>query len=292
MSTHALVDKAMVMSLSIGIWEGQRLDKDASRKVTEQAGASADAARVNKHLIPKEKLEPVKTARNNIRTHFYTNTLPWRDNGDRLMTRKLFTSFIAAHEKLADEFRDAVAVFLNGDYPSVIEQASFRLGDMFKREDFPPISDLRRRFYIELDYSPVSTAGDFRVEMDQEHVDKIKAQMEAAAEQRVNGAMQDVWRRLAETVGYFAERMDDSKAIFRDSTVEKIAELIDLVPGLNVLEDPNIEMIRQQVAAKLGGIEAKDIRKDPALRAELAGEAKAIVDQMSGFMSAFGNGAA
>ena len=92
--THALTQKAMVMNLSIGIWQGYRLDKDASRKVTEDAGAMSDAARVNKHLVPKESLAAIVTAQNTIRTHFYSNTLPWRDNGDRLMTRKLFMTFI------------------------------------------------------------------------------------------------------------------------------------------------------------------------------------------------------
>lgn len=290
MSTHALTERAMVMNLSISIWQGYRIDKEASRKVTSDNGADADAARVNKHLVPKDYLAPVITAANNVRTHFYANTLPWRDNGDRLMTRKLYLGFIEAHEKLVTEFRNAVATFLDDKYPSAIAKAEFRMGDLFKRDDYPAVSELRHRFRIGLDIDAITTANDFRVQIDQEHVDKVRASMEAAAETRVHTAMQDVWRRLAETVGYFHDRMANPDAVFRDSTVNNVADLIELIPGLNVLDDPNIEAVRQMIHSKLTGVEAKDIRKSPELRTELAGEAKAIVDKMAGFMRAFGAG--
>lgn len=288
MSTHTLTERAMVMNLSISIWQGYRLDKAASAKVTADNGAAADAARVNKHLVPKEALAPVVTAANAIRTHFYENTLPWRDNGDRLMTRKLYMGFIETHERLASVFREEVEIFLTKRYPSAVEQAGFRMGELFKQDDYPAVSELRRRFAVHLDIDAITTADDFRVQIDQEQVDKVKASMESAAERRVQAAMADVWKRLAETVGYFLERMDKPDAIFRDSTIDNIAELVELIPGLNVLDDPAIEQVRQQVQARLTGVDPKDIRKNPDLRAELAGEAKQIMTQMEGFMRAFG----
>lgn len=291
-STHTLAEKAMVMNLSISLWQGYRLDKEASRKVTDANGADADAARVNKHLVPKDFLAPVVTAANSVRAHFYDNTLPWRDNGDRLMTRKLYLDFIPAHEKLVGEFEDAVALFLDEKYPQAIAKAEFRMGSLFKRDDYPTAQQLRHRFRIGLEIDAITTANDFRVALDQEHVDKVRASMEAAAEQRVNTAMQDVWKRLAETVGYFADRMANPDAVFRDSTVQNIADLIELIPGLNVLDDPAIEEIRQSVKKSLTGIDPKEIRKDPAFREELAGEAKEIVDKMAGFMKSFGAGSA
>lgn len=286
--THALVEKAMVMNLSIGIWQGYRLDKAASAKVTSDAGASSDAARVNKHLIPKEALAPIVTAQNAIRTHFYENTLPWRDNGDRLITRVLYTKFIEEHEALKSAFQDEVEKFLAGGYPSAIEKAEFRMGLMFNRDDYPPVGALRYKFYARLDISPIATANDFRVNIDAEHVEKVKASIEASLEQRMKAATADVWRRMAETVGYFQERMAKPDAVFRDSTITNIGEMLDLIPGLNVLDDPDIEAVRSTIAKAFGNLDAKDIRKDPAHRAELAGEAKAIVDKMAGFMRAFG----
>lgn len=286
--THALTERAMTMNLSIGVWAGYRLDKEASRQVTTNNGADADAARVNKHLVPKEATKPIIAAQGAIRTHFYENTLPWRDNGDRLMTRKLYLDFIPAHEALVTEFNDAVTEFLDNAYPAAIDKAAFRMGSLFKAEDYPRASELRRKFYVQLDIDAIATAGDFRVDIDQEHVDRIRASMEQAAEQRLATAQQDIWRRLADTVGYFHERMAKPDAVFRDTTVTNLAELVDLIPGLNLLDDPQIEEIRNMVKTSLTGIDAKEIRKDPEFRTELAGEAKAVMDKMAGFVRAFG----
>lgn len=292
MSVHALTERAMIANLSISIWQGYRLDKEASAKVTADAGAKSDAARVNKHLVPKEALAPVVTASGAVRTHFYTNTLPWRDNGDRILTRKLYMPFIQAHEALVAEFDDAVEKFLTVDYPEAKAQAEFRMGDLFKLDDYPWASDLRRRFAISLDFDAVTTANDFRVAIDQDQVDKVKASMESAAEARLAQAQADVWKRIGETMGYFAQRMADPKAVFRDSTVDNVHDLLTLIPGLNVLDDPDIEEVRAMLEKMMTGVEAKDIRKNPDIREELAGEAKEIMDKVSGLAKAFGWGQA
>ena len=290
MSIHALTERAMVMTLSISRWQGHRLDKEASRQVTESNGADSDAARVNKHLVPKDVLAPIVSAANVVRDHFYSNTLPWRDNGGRLMTRKLYMPFIETHEKLVTEFDDVVKVFLDDKYPAAIEKAAFRMGALFDRDDYPSVSELRYRFRIGLDIEAIATANDFRVQIDAAHVERVKTQIEEAAMRRVQQAQSDVWRRLMEKVSYFADRLGDPNAVFRDSTVSNIEELLELIPGLNVLDDPDIEAVRQQVQAKLTGHTAVDIRKDAELREDLAGEAKQIVDKMAGFMRAFGAG--
>ena len=108
---HTLTQRAMVLNLRIGYWQGNRLDKAASAEVIAAKGAKADAARVNKSLIPKEALAPIKATMNAIRAHFYEKTMPWRDNGDRLITRLLYLDFVPEHEKLVSAFReDGVAI--------------------------------------------------------------------------------------------------------------------------------------------------------------------------------------
>lgn len=290
MSTHALTEKAMVLTLTIGIWQGYRLDKQASAEITAAKGAKSDAARVNKHLVPKEALAAIVTANGAVRTHFYGKTLPWRDNGDRLMPRALFTQFIEEHEALVTAFQNEVDTFLVHKYPEAIEQAEFRMGELFDRNDYPAVSELRRKFYVNLDINPVTTANDFRVEIDAAHVDKVRETMERAAEQRVQQAQADVWKRLAETITTFHDRMANPDAKIYSSLPEKMDELIEMLPGLNILDDPDIEAIRRDLHAKLKGIDVAEVRKSPDYREELAGEAKEIVDKMAGFMRAFGAG--
>jgi hypothetical protein len=264
----SITTNAMVLNLQIGIWQGYRLDKDASRKVTEDANAAGDAARVNKHLVPKESLKEIVSASNAVRAHFYERTLPWKDNGDRLLTRLMFQDFTAD--------------------PAARAKAEFRMGELFKAEDYPAAESLRRRFYINMDIDAVTEAGDFRVQMEASQLDGIRTSMETAMNERLGRAMFDVWDRLRTVVGHFATKMADGEAVFRDATVRNIEELVEILPGLNVTGDPDLDALADEVKRTLAGYAPVDLRKKPEVRAQAAKEAKDIMDRMSGFMNAFG----
>jgi hypothetical protein len=222
-----------------------------------------------------------------VRLHFYTHTLPWKDNGDRLLTRLMFTDFIEEHERLVGQFRDAVDTFLSEAYPSARDQAEFRMGELFKAEDYPSADSLRHRFYVNMDIDPVTAANDFRVEMEQDQLDSVRKGMEQAMQERIGRAMADVWERVREVVEKFADKTRTKDAVFRDSLVGNIESLIDMLPGLNVLNDPDLDAIGKEVKARLLGYDLKDLRKKPAVRSAAAREAQEIMDKMAGYMNAF-----
>lgn len=282
----SITNECMVVNLQIGLWLGYRLDKEASRKVTSEANAADDTARVNKHIVPKESLKHVVSAANCVRSHFYTQTLPWKDNGDRLLTRKCYLNFVPEHARLVDAFHAAVETFLTTGYPLAKEQAAFRMGELFKDSDYPNGEALRHKFYVGMDIDAVVEAHDFRVAID--NAEEVKQQMYAAMATRTNRAMQDVWTRLADTLQHFASKMSTDD-IFRDSTVKNLTEIVDLLPALNITDDPFLEQIRQDIATSLGGYAPKDLRTNPTTRAAAATDATRIMDQMAGFMNAFGN---
>lgn len=283
----SIVNECIVLNLQVGIWTGQRLDKDASRKVTEDAGADSDAARVNKHLISKDAMKPILTAANAVRSHFYNKTLPWKDNGDRVISRKVFLKFVEEHERLAHAMRHAVDVFCATTYQSELEKAGFRMGDLFNPDDYPSAAELQRRFYVNLDIDPISTVNDFRVEMSAAQADALRAKMEAAMSQRISKAMSSVWERLAEVLGNFTERTKSGMGI-RVELVQNLREIVEILPELNITDDPELEAIRQRINDRLTGYDAAELRTDDAARAAAHRDAKKIMDQMKGFMTAFG----
>lgn len=283
----SIVNECMIANLQIGVWAGYRLDKAASQKVTEDANAEADAARVNKHLISKAALKPILTAASSVRTHFYDKTLPWKDNGDRLLTRRMYQQFIETHGGLKDKYLDAVDHFLDVDYPRAVEQAGFRMGELFNPDDYPTARDLKRRFYVNIDIDAVTEAADFRVSLDKEHLAKVQQDMEGAMNERINRAMGDVFGRIGETLKHYHAKMAGEE-IFRDSTVRNLEEIVDMLPALNVTNDKRLENIRKDIKKSLIGYSPADLRSDPVVRNVAAGEAKRIMDGMSGIMAAFG----
>ena len=282
----SIVNNTMIVNLQISVWSGYKLDKSMTQKVTSEANAASDAARVNKHIVPKESLKEIITAQGALRTHFYTHTLPWGDNGDRLLPRLSFTDFMQEHGKLNEAFDNAVDNFIAEKYLTARDQAAFRMGEMFRPEDYPEPEQLRRRFAVNLDIHGVPTGRDFRVDMDTATVTMLQQQIETKNQARVTAALGDVWNRLAEVLGHFASKMADD-AVFRDSTVKNLEELVAMLPALNVTGDPALEQIRQDITDTLIGYTPKDLRKDTAVRKAAAQESQRIVAQMAGFMEAF-----
>lgn len=287
----SIVNECMIANLSIGMWAAQKLDKEASRKVTEDAGAVADAGNFNKHLVSKDALKPIISAANAIRTHFYTYTLPWKDNGDRLLTRKGYMKFIDEHEDLIRSFNSAVEDFLTRVYPEARARAEFRMGDLFDPNDYPPVYALRHRFYARMEIDAVVEAGDFRVEMDEDHLDRIRGDMERAMTSRLGAAMGDVWERLRDTLQHLHNKLkvDDqgNKEVFRDSTVTNLEEIVELLPSLNITNDPNLERIRADIEASIIGYTPKQLRKSEEVRASVSEDAQRILEDLSGFMTMF-----
>jgi hypothetical protein len=285
----SIATKCMTANLSISVWTGHRLDKDASRRVTEDAGAALDAARVNKHLIPKDALKGIVAAQGALRTHFYTNTLPWKDNGDRLLTRKRYQPFIEEHERLKSKFDAAVTDFLDTTYLRARESAAFRMGEMFRADDYPSVAALRRRFQVVLDIDVVTEANDFRVQIDTEAQERVKEVLEASMRHRLEQATKDAWERLADAVARMVERLGTKDAVFRNSMLENIAEVAAILPDLNVTDDPDLNRLCAIVRDQLVGHDPAVLRTDMDERARVAAAAQSIYDEIGGLMRAFGS---
>ena len=268
----------LVANLQIRCWLGYRFDRGASDQLTSEASAAKDVARVNKHIVPKEFLQAIISARSGVQTQFYTETLPWKDNGDRLITRAGFMPFIEKHQASVATFNEAVEKFLTQDYLTAQDQAQFRMGSLFKPDDYPTVSELRHKFGVNLDIDSVSKAHDFRLENN-----------EAAMQARVTQAVGALWKKLADPLEHYAEKLAEPDAIFRDSLVGNLREMAELIPSLNFTEDENLEAIRVQIAEQLAGWDASDLRKDKAARAQVGAAAQGILDSMRGFMTAMGH---
>lgn len=285
-----LANECMVMNLQIGVWHGQRLDKEAAAKVIRSSRAKdKEAASVSKRLIPREVLRPVLTSASSIRTFFYTNSLPWKPNGDRLLVRTMYPEFMRHHAKLVRGFNKEVELFLDHHYYIVKERAEFRMGALYKEGEFPHVDELRSRFYVQLDIDPVTQSSDLKLDMDEKYLGQLHRQMDRAMRERKARAMEEVWKRLAETLGHMAEKLSPSE-IFRNSTIHKLEEIVTILPDLNIVGDKNLERVGKEIQSELIGLDPQHLRDNPKARKAAMKEAQRIMDQIEGHMSAYGGG--
>jgi hypothetical protein len=143
------------------------------------------------------------------------------------------------------------------------------------------------KFAFRVNYMPVPTAGDFRVDVGNAAMDDIKAKLERLAQERVDEAMKDVRQRLGDHLKRMSDRLTtdyvegEAKARrFHDSLVDGALELCDLTKTLNVVNDPDLEAARKALEQTLCGVDPKDLRKDEALRQDTK---KAVDDILNKF---------
>ena len=279
---------AMLTEFNASVWTARKLDRSATEEiVTSKNAAAKDAARVNKALLAgRSELEDIQSMIGRARSFVYDNTLPWSDSGLRLLPTINFERFAAKMNAFEEEFAMMVQSFVD-IYPTLITAQAMALGDMFKRDDFPTQNAIMTKFAFRVNYLPVPTAGDFRVDVGNAAMDDIKAKLERIAQERVDAAMQDVRARLGDHLKRMSDRLTtdyvegEAKARrFHDSLVDGALELCDITKSLNVVNDLDLEAARKALEVALCGVDPKDLRKDEGLREDTK---KAVDDILSKF---------
>jgi len=271
--------KAMLVKLNISQWTARKHEKAVDKVVAKEYNADESAGRYNKSLINKDALKGIQRVANDARTYHYSRTLPWKDDGFRVLPSAIFFDYSQKMREFEDLFQLELQEFLN-NYVLYINQAQIRLGSLFDQSNYPTCRDLTRKFNFETDITPFPTASDFRVDLNSAEVDRIKQSIEKNVDRAINDAQNDLYNRIAVAVGNMAERLADKDAIFRDSLVGNLRELVELIPKLTLKDDLKLQDILNDIDAKLCDVEPQDLRDDKDLRTEKAKQAQDILDNL------------
>jgi len=279
-----ITEKAMLVSLHISCWSARKHDKNVSKEVNDKYGGNHEAGRFNKVLATKESLKDIQAAVGCARTFHMEQTLPWGERGERLLPSKNYSEYNRQMRIFRQQFEDAVGAFVS-DYHTVIWEARQNLGGLFRREDYPNAAEIRNKFDFKTAISPVPTAEDFRVSLAREEVSTIQKKMQERLMQSHSAATHDLWQHLYEVVSLMVERLSDPEAIFRDTLVINIARLTEILPRLNLNDDPDLEAMRRRIEASLCRYTPAELRKDKHVRSQAAKDAQRVMDAMVGYVN-------
>ncbi|MDP8320842.1 MAG: DUF3150 domain-containing protein [Candidatus Stygibacter australis] len=280
----SLNEKAMLVHLNISFWTARKYDRKISREIEIQYNAD-EAGRYNKILIANEYLANIRKMVSAARTFHYENTLPWNDNGGRLLPAANYFNYVKAMQNLQADFDRETANFIRV-YPDLKNEAKLRLNGMFDEEDYPDISTLRTKYAFSSQVTPVPEAEDFRVKLNDSEVDSIKQSIERQVQNSTREAMNDLWNRLFRVVNHMAERLADPDNKFKNSLVDNIVDLCDLLPRLNITSDPKLEDALLEVRQKLTANDSQILRDNDVVRTKTAAEAQKILDKMKHYLPA------
>ena len=275
-----ITERAMLAAVHISIWTAIKHDRKVSREVAEQHGAYAGAGRYNKQLLREaERLESLRSLAGQIRQYFYKITLPWSDEGFRLLPAHFYFELTTKMREFEQAFAQQVEEFL-AIYPSYIEQVRPELNGLFREEDYPSTEKLRNKFGVKLEVLPIPSGNDFRVTLSEEEQARVVREIDENVRQSLQKGTEDLWARLKGVVAHMVERLNEPESRFHASLMTNICELVELLPRLNVNQDEELNHFAGEIRDRLCGFTARDLKKNEILRAATANDAAEILTKM------------
>lgn len=281
---NAIAGKAMLAAIHISQWTARKHDRSVSREVANTHKSAEKLGRYNKRLLAEAtKLDAVQSLAGKIRTYFYDTTLPWADDGLRILPNALYFDLTARMKEFEQEFHEAVEDFLE-EYPSYVEATRPLLNGLWCAEDYPTADQLRAKFGLKVEIMPLGTAEDFRVDMAEADKSVLKEKYNADAREHMARSNRDLWFRTYDVIAHFASRLRDPEARLHASTFAKVAEMADILPKLNITDDPALKELAIKVKTELCQFSVDTLRNSQSLRSETAVKASTLAHQMDAML--------
>lgn len=287
---------AMLVELSIRSWTGRKLDKSVSAEIDNAKKTKTSVVNANKNLMAGTGvLDKIIKQAAAIRSWHISQTLPWTDNGSRLLPMSNFMAYKEQLGVLENNYNALVDKFIDA-YPNLIIAAAFQLGDLFDRAEYPEVHTLRNRFSMQYSFFPVPQAGDFRIDINEEAKAEILSNCEKAYNDRLENAMKDAWARLHECLTRMSDRLQYDEVdeevdgrwekvlkprVFRDSMIDNAKELVELLQHLNLTKDPQMEQARKDLKNILDRHNVDTLRGSYTAREAVKSQVDAILNKMS-----------
>ena len=291
---NVLSTRAMLAGVRISVWSARKVDKRVTAETNAYHNATADAGRYNKALLAKDALASVTAAASAARLAHYALTLPWMDDGARILPAAAYKGYADKMRTIRLDFETAVADFI-ANYDGFVQDARARLNGMFNADEYPAPDEIADKFAFTTRVLPMPDATDFRVDLGDAVADAIRADIARETQIALAAAQKDVWNRIATVVTHMVEKLngytpalrpgDKVAGIFRDSLVENIRELVGILPALNLTNDATLASVTVRLERDLCAHDADALRDNDGLRQETADNAAAILAEISDFLA-------
>ena len=288
----SIKEHALLVSLSVS--KPQMTAKDQKATADAEAANNAHGAgQYRKDLYPKALVQPILTVESAARAYLESTTYMW-DRGAHLLPNTRFMAVADRMGKFELEFNQCVTAFLN-NWSNVMMQAQQAQGALFDASAYPDLSDLRSEFRFRVIYRPVTDMGDFRVKMQEDELDLLRAQVEQATKESMDNMLKEPLQRLREVVAKLhsvtqkPERKVLNKRngyeetrppIFRDSVIENVCEELALLQEFAAVLPDDIITVANAMTDAL--VPANVLRDNPEDR-------KAVGDKTAALLATIDN---
>jgi hypothetical protein len=272
----SLASSSVLVAVESHVWNATVQDKQISDEVTTAKKASSDSGRFVKNLLAKNaEHKAVLNYRQTIYNWMQRCTYDWAGS-QRLLPVVNLVKFHKEFQEHEKKFTELVEDFLD-KYPSIVSNMAFIQGDMFNRNEYPDVSEVRNKFSVDLVQCEVPT-GDFRCQIAQDLADDMAMHYEKQAKRMVEDILAKQSAQLVDvmqSISYCCEtetvvESDGEVKVRRrklyDSTLDRARELCETFSKFNLSADPKLEEARSKLSAVLDGVTIEQLRNSDTKR--------------------------
>ena len=274
----SLASSAVLVSVDVNVWSATKQDRVISDEVTTAKKADKHAGRYVKNLLadhPKHKA--LVNYRQTIYNWLKRRTYRWNHSQDLLPAIDMpkfmgeFNHHEAEFNKLSDEFLNS--------YESIVSDMAFKQGDMFDRNDYPTLDQIKGKFGVNLFVADVPMQ-DFRCQIANDIADDLFKTYSKQSETIIRDIMEqqvdrfkEVMESISHCCGYDENEKDGEikqrKRKIYDSTIQKARDMCETFKQFNLTNNEELEKARVQLENTLRGVTAEDIRESDAIRSSV-----------------------
>lgn len=285
-STENVYGNVMLVDLRVSQWTGRKMDKRVSKAVADANSVAEGSGRYYKTLLDPAVMKSIQQLVTTARNEHYAMTLPWSDDGPRVLSSQLYFTYMQKMRERKDEFLAKVNGLLS-EYPYHREEAKRLLGNLFSETDYPTPDELSAKYGFHVRVLPLPKGSDFRCNIPDEELAEVRQQMNSENDALLKRATDEAYSRVHKVAQAYVDRLAETDTVFRDSLVGNARELVELLPALNITNDPRLDELTDKLATYLARYEPKTLRTNMGARKETYEAAKQVVSDIE---AVFGGG--
>lgn len=287
----SLATAGLLVSVEVNVWSATKQDRAISNEVTTAKKADSNAGRFVKNLLANNiDHKNLLNYRQTIYNWMVRKTYPWNKSQDYLPHVSLPTFMQEFHAHKA-EFNRLLDEFCN-NYTTTVSNMAFAQGDMFNRNDYPDVSEVRSKFGVTL-YTSEIPVGDYRCAIAQDLADDLNNHYNQQAQTIVQTILNDQVERLVDVMqslshccgvdeyhGKDGELKQKKRKIY-EGTVEKAKEYCRVYKDFNLTNDAKLSEAINQLDMALRGVNADILRDSDAARSQVKDEMEDILSKFA-----------
>ena len=269
-------------------WFGNHKKVSGSQKIqaAETFNAESKFVSMGKKLLDTshDSWKNLVAVRGKMEAAWKDRSLPFPEDGIRLMKRRDLDSFVSTMEELRDRLKDAEREY-DRRYHSIQSEARNRLGRLYNPQDYP--DSMIGAFDVTWEFPNVD-APEYLLRLSPDLYERETERVRTRFNEAVVLAEQAFAAELSKMIEHLLERLSGSEdgkpKIFRDTVVTNLNDFFGRFRELNIGSSPDLDRLVAEAQRVIGNTEPEALRNSASLRTQISRNLTNVQASLDGLM--------